>query len=487
MASPLEEPSLTVLSGSLGGTVFVVDDSTDNVLIGSDPSCRFALPDTAVDPIHARLWIDLEGITVYDTNSPRGVYINDDRVQGQARLRNGDILWLGPPGDDQSVMLQCRLPGTTDPGLAAAAPAVAAPPPPVAPPPDAAPLDAPPPVIQPTAALMAIDLDPSVPLLPEPVVTPEPEVTVPADDDSPDTFSLDEPPPAPAGVLAPDAIQPEPTVIQAPEDAFIEPDPIRARAHDRDAPGRRRPSREPEAQLEPEPTVSISAEERATSFTGWDPIAGGITEAADAPWLAGAPATAPEPVVEAEVEAEVEPDPTATIAPVSPAPRRDPEPPPPPVPAPKPAAAPVARAATTGAAAAGAAVTKASRPATPEPRPARAPERPPAPKPRREPPAEVPAPKRREAARPPDDAPPPRKGAPMGLLIGGRARGRGGRRRSRMVDADSRSGSARGWRGRAAVDRRRCRPGHASAGRHRRPARGDPNPRPPPTLPSRRR
>ena len=96
MAAPLEEPSLTVLSGSMGGTVFVVDDSTDNVLIGSDPSCRFALPDTAVDPIHARLWIDLEGITVYDTNSPRGVYINDDRVQGQARLRNGDIHLSSP-------------------------------------------------------------------------------------------------------------------------------------------------------------------------------------------------------------------------------------------------------------------------------------------------------------------------------------------------------------------------------------------------------
>lgn len=111
MAPPAEQPSLIVLSGSMGGTVFVVDDSVDNILVGSDPTCRFALPGTGVDPIHARLLIDLEGMTVYDTNSPRGVYINNDRVNGEARLRNGDILWLGPPADDRSVKLQCRLPG----------------------------------------------------------------------------------------------------------------------------------------------------------------------------------------------------------------------------------------------------------------------------------------------------------------------------------------------------------------------------------------
>src|SRR6187399_2822373 len=114
MATPSDQPSLTVLSGSMAGTVFVVDDSVDNVLIGSDASCRFALSDSGVDPIHARLWIDLDGITVYDTDSPRGVYINDDRVEGQARLRNGDILWLGAPGDDASVMLQCRIPAPSD-------------------------------------------------------------------------------------------------------------------------------------------------------------------------------------------------------------------------------------------------------------------------------------------------------------------------------------------------------------------------------------
>jgi hypothetical protein len=49
-------------------------------------------------------------VTVYETNSPRGLYINDDRVVAQATLRNGDVLWLGTPGDEDVVMIQCRLP-----------------------------------------------------------------------------------------------------------------------------------------------------------------------------------------------------------------------------------------------------------------------------------------------------------------------------------------------------------------------------------------
>src|SRR5687768_10326221 len=187
MAPPPEQPSLTVLSGPLGGTVFVVDDSMDNVLIGSDPSCRFALPGTAVDPIHARLWIDFEGITVYDTDSPRGVYINDDRVQGQARLRNGDILWLGRPGDDQSVMLQCRLPVAEPPAPAAASR-------PAAPAPEIEPTVAMmAPDIDQTAAMMAVDLDPTVSLMPEPPMAP----------------SIGDTASEPTVLLAPDAIQPE--------------------------------------------------------------------------------------------------------------------------------------------------------------------------------------------------------------------------------------------------------------------------------------
>src|SRR5204863_302398 len=114
-----KRPSLNVLSGPLSGRKLVLEDAVDNILIGSDPSCGFVLDTPGVSPIHARLWVDLNGATVYDTNSPTGVYVNDDRVVREAPVRNGDILWLGPPGEEGSVLIQCILPP----------PAAAAPPP----------------------------------------------------------------------------------------------------------------------------------------------------------------------------------------------------------------------------------------------------------------------------------------------------------------------------------------------------------------------
>src|SRR5205814_2844820 len=107
---PEKRPSLNVLSGPLAGSVFVLEDAVDNILIGSDSTCQFVIDAPGVSPIHARLWVDLNGATVYDTNSPAGVYVNDDRVVKEAAVRNGDILWLGPPGEEGSVLIQCILP-----------------------------------------------------------------------------------------------------------------------------------------------------------------------------------------------------------------------------------------------------------------------------------------------------------------------------------------------------------------------------------------
>src|SRR5688572_25568235 len=119
MAEDPRLPTLSVLTGPKAGTKFVVEDAVDNILIGSDPSCRFCLDSPGVSPIHARLWIDLEGATVYDTNSPRGIFVNDDRVVREAPLRSGDVLWLGTPGEEESVLIQYVAP----PGAMAAAPA----------------------------------------------------------------------------------------------------------------------------------------------------------------------------------------------------------------------------------------------------------------------------------------------------------------------------------------------------------------------------
>ena len=62
----------------------------------------------SISPIHARIWSDLNAATVYDTRAPQGVYVNDDRVEREARIRDGDILWMGAPGEADSVGVQCR-------------------------------------------------------------------------------------------------------------------------------------------------------------------------------------------------------------------------------------------------------------------------------------------------------------------------------------------------------------------------------------------
>ena len=65
--------SFTVRGGPLDGHSLDADEVVDEILIGSDTDCRFCLDLPGVSPIHARVWMDLDGVTVHDTHSPRGV------------------------------------------------------------------------------------------------------------------------------------------------------------------------------------------------------------------------------------------------------------------------------------------------------------------------------------------------------------------------------------------------------------------------------
>src|SRR5437899_9188839 len=125
---PSHTASLTVLGGPLKGKTLLVEDAVDEILVGSDPDSRLCLDLPGVSPIHARIWLDLAGATVYATRSPRGIFVNDSRVSGEAPLRDGDILWLGPPGEPESVMIQFHGPGeAAEPLPAAPAESVASP------------------------------------------------------------------------------------------------------------------------------------------------------------------------------------------------------------------------------------------------------------------------------------------------------------------------------------------------------------------------
>jgi hypothetical protein len=116
-----KKASLTVLGGPLAGTRFVLEGVGPEVLLGADPSCHFQLALAGVSPHHARIHADDTGYAIEDAGSAEGLHVNDSRVTAATPLRNGDIIWLGTPGEADVVMLQCIRP---------ARPAAPPPPPP---------------------------------------------------------------------------------------------------------------------------------------------------------------------------------------------------------------------------------------------------------------------------------------------------------------------------------------------------------------------
>ena len=98
--------SLMVLGGSLHGRRYELQEVVGELLVGSDPDCHLVVDLPSVSPIHARIWSDLDASMVHDTHAPRGVYLNAERVEGEAPLGKNDVLWLGPPGDPESVCVQ---------------------------------------------------------------------------------------------------------------------------------------------------------------------------------------------------------------------------------------------------------------------------------------------------------------------------------------------------------------------------------------------
>jgi hypothetical protein len=115
-------PSLTVLGGPLAGTqCSLPEDGT--FTIGSAPGSSLYLDLPGVSPYHARVVVEGTRVTVHDTGSSRTVHVNDNALDREGtELRNGDILWLGIPGEEDVVMMQCILPRR------ASAPALVAPP-----------------------------------------------------------------------------------------------------------------------------------------------------------------------------------------------------------------------------------------------------------------------------------------------------------------------------------------------------------------------
>jgi hypothetical protein len=166
--SEAKAASLTVLGGPLAGLRQVLPES-GTLTIGSSPGSGLQLDLPSVSPYHARVVVQEDRVTVHDTGSTRVVHVNDNPLErGGTVLRNGDILWLGPPGEDDVVMLQCILPRrpTASPATVPATPASPA----LAPPGQATPT----PEIE-TMALWTPSAEAALPPVPRVAAAPVPE------------------------------------------------------------------------------------------------------------------------------------------------------------------------------------------------------------------------------------------------------------------------------------------------------------------------
>jgi hypothetical protein len=118
-----KKPSLTVLGGPMAGTRFVLEEGAEDIAVGSDEGCAFRLQLPGVSPSHARIVVSGGVVSIREAGSDRGLHVNDNRVaQAGTILRNGDIVWLGTPGDADVVMLQCILPRVPSPAPVPAEP-----------------------------------------------------------------------------------------------------------------------------------------------------------------------------------------------------------------------------------------------------------------------------------------------------------------------------------------------------------------------------
>ena len=80
-----QHPTLLVLDDPNRGDVLVIDEVLSDFSVGSDEGCHLFLSGDDVSPLHARFVLDDEGrVSVCDTNSRAGVFINGGQVMEQA-------------------------------------------------------------------------------------------------------------------------------------------------------------------------------------------------------------------------------------------------------------------------------------------------------------------------------------------------------------------------------------------------------------------
>lgn len=76
---------------SKASTLYLVDC----LKIGSSPECHIRFDDLDIEPLHSRIFKKDQMIYIEDMNSKEGTALGGMRIQGQNRLRSGDVISIG--------------------------------------------------------------------------------------------------------------------------------------------------------------------------------------------------------------------------------------------------------------------------------------------------------------------------------------------------------------------------------------------------------
>lgn len=105
------QPCLHVSGGRLNGRYVLLTGDTGARLLGSGPEAELVLEAQNVEAQHARVRWDASGVFLDDLSQQHEIFVNGERFPETCSLADGDRIWLGKPGDHDSVRVTLALPG----------------------------------------------------------------------------------------------------------------------------------------------------------------------------------------------------------------------------------------------------------------------------------------------------------------------------------------------------------------------------------------
>jgi len=105
------QPCLYVSGGPFNGRRVLMTGANGELMLGWGPTAQFQLDGLNVEHEHARVRWDENGVFVDDVSQKHETFVNGDPFEGSRSLGDGDRIWLGKPGDHDSVRVMVSLPG----------------------------------------------------------------------------------------------------------------------------------------------------------------------------------------------------------------------------------------------------------------------------------------------------------------------------------------------------------------------------------------